>query len=320
MRDLKNKLTDGKNSKNTQSRRGKSFGYQVLGFGAGGSAGPVEVDYLVLAGGGAGGRQYGGGGGAGGYRTSFPCGTKIELDSGDNDVVVGAGGAESTNDCLPGPNGSDSSVGCITSAGGGGGGSQATGSSPTAGIGGSGGGGAYATCLGAGNTPSTSPVQGYPGGAGNGAPYYVSGGGGGASVAGTAALDTIPRQAGPGGNGLANSITASSVTRGGGGGGGGGGCAGQPYTGGAGGSGGGGTGKTETIEAGDAALGGGGGGSSGTPAVNGAAGGSGTVIVRIASADAPAGVSVSPGTNSLATDSPTGDKIATFTVTGVLTL
>ena len=38
MRDLKNKLTSGKNTKNIQSRKGKSFGYQVLGFGAGGSS------------------------------------------------------------------------------------------------------------------------------------------------------------------------------------------------------------------------------------------------------------------------------------------
>jgi hypothetical protein len=37
MRDLKNKLTSGKNTKNIKSRRGKSFGYQVLGFGAGGA-------------------------------------------------------------------------------------------------------------------------------------------------------------------------------------------------------------------------------------------------------------------------------------------
>jgi len=36
MRDLKNKLTSNKNTKNIQSRKGKSFGYQVLGFGAGG--------------------------------------------------------------------------------------------------------------------------------------------------------------------------------------------------------------------------------------------------------------------------------------------
>ena len=37
MRDLKNKLTSSKNTKNIQKRKGKSFGYQVLGFGAGGS-------------------------------------------------------------------------------------------------------------------------------------------------------------------------------------------------------------------------------------------------------------------------------------------
>ena len=36
MRDLKNKLTSGKNTKNTQGRKGKMFGYQVLGFGSGG--------------------------------------------------------------------------------------------------------------------------------------------------------------------------------------------------------------------------------------------------------------------------------------------
>ena len=37
MRDLKNNLTtSGKGSTNIQSRRGKSFGYQVLGFGSGG--------------------------------------------------------------------------------------------------------------------------------------------------------------------------------------------------------------------------------------------------------------------------------------------
>ena len=38
MRDLKNKLTSSKNTKNIQNRKGKSFGYQVLGFGAGGAA------------------------------------------------------------------------------------------------------------------------------------------------------------------------------------------------------------------------------------------------------------------------------------------
>ena len=105
MRDLKNKLTSSKNTKNTQSRRGKSFGYQVLGFGAGGAGesfitatgGTItcsgdcrihtftgdgtftvcgvadcsannEISYIVVAGGAGGGDDYGGGGGAGGFR------------------------------------------------------------------------------------------------------------------------------------------------------------------------------------------------------------------------------------------------------------
>ena len=106
MRDIKNKLTSSKNTKNIQTRKGKSFGYQVLGFGAGGGAdtfivatggtittvdtdykvhtftgnGTFEVTqagsgdnagvgYLIVAGGGAGGSgSVGGGGGGGGYR------------------------------------------------------------------------------------------------------------------------------------------------------------------------------------------------------------------------------------------------------------
>ena len=77
MRDLKNNLTSGKNTSNIQSRKGKSFGYQVLGFGAGGSLPDYDIDFLVVGGGGGGGkgvnasyREGGGGGGAGGYRTS----------------------------------------------------------------------------------------------------------------------------------------------------------------------------------------------------------------------------------------------------------
>jgi hypothetical protein len=42
----------------------------------------VDVDYLVVAGGGGGGNNgSSGGGGAGGYRTSFPGGTKLTLGS-----------------------------------------------------------------------------------------------------------------------------------------------------------------------------------------------------------------------------------------------
>lgn len=112
MRDLKNKLTSSKNTKNIQNRKGKSFGYQVLGFGAGGGGfagieatggtitedgdfkvhtftgpGTFEitnmgddantVDYMVVAGGASGGQgtantYTSGGGGAGGFRFSFP--------------------------------------------------------------------------------------------------------------------------------------------------------------------------------------------------------------------------------------------------------
>jgi len=107
MRDIKNKLTSGKNTKKIKNRRGKSFGYQVLGFGAGGGAafaplvatgGTVStvgdykvhkftspgtfqvteagspdamvVEYLIVAGGGGMGYGYGGAGGAGGYRAA----------------------------------------------------------------------------------------------------------------------------------------------------------------------------------------------------------------------------------------------------------
>ena len=109
MKDLKNKLTTGKNTKNKSSRpKIKGFGYQVLGFGSGGggpafieatggtittsgdfkihtftgngtfevtaggsSAGNDKVDYMVIAGGGGAGSSFGGGGGAGGYRESY---------------------------------------------------------------------------------------------------------------------------------------------------------------------------------------------------------------------------------------------------------
>ena len=111
MRDIKNKLISGKNTKNIKSRRGKMFGYQVLGFGSGGRkitpfiiatggtvttvntnfkvhtftgpgtfcvsnegtpAGSNLVDYLVVAGGGSGHGSYGtGGGGSGGGAGGF---------------------------------------------------------------------------------------------------------------------------------------------------------------------------------------------------------------------------------------------------------
>ena len=41
MRDLKNKLTSGKNTKNITRKKGKSFGYQILGFGGGAPKLPI---------------------------------------------------------------------------------------------------------------------------------------------------------------------------------------------------------------------------------------------------------------------------------------
>ena len=55
MRELKNKLASGKNTKNIQQRRGKSFGYQVLGFGAGEAAVLYSADMLIIGGGASGG-------------------------------------------------------------------------------------------------------------------------------------------------------------------------------------------------------------------------------------------------------------------------
>ena len=106
MRKIDTPLTvEGKGQKNKKTNKGKSFGYQVLGFGAGGASGEFiiasggtitecgsckihtftssgtftvcslsccsdnnAVGYMVVAGGGGSGRYHGGGGGAGGFR------------------------------------------------------------------------------------------------------------------------------------------------------------------------------------------------------------------------------------------------------------
>ena len=55
MRDLKNKLTSGKNTKNIKPRRGKNFGYHVLGFASAlRPILPYDISFLVLGGGGGG--------------------------------------------------------------------------------------------------------------------------------------------------------------------------------------------------------------------------------------------------------------------------
>ena len=254
--------------------------------------GPGNVDYLVLAGGGGGGSGIGGagGGGAGGHRTTFPS---PSCNAGDFPITatafpitVGGGGT------FPTP-GSNSIFSTITATGGGSGGGPC---GPAGQNGGSGGGGAGTGpggAAGTGNTPPVTPSQGNNGGTGTYSQpntgctsTQTGGGGGGANAAGANAPGPSPgpKTAGSGGNGVANSITGSPVTRGGGGGGGasdapGGANQGNRAGGGSGG-GGNGTDARNTGNAGSTNLGGGGGGN-GYPNPSGSlAGGSGIVIIR----------------------------------------
>ena len=235
-----------------------------------------SIDFLVIAGGGSGGSlSNAGGGGAGGYRTStqtIGIGTVIT-------VTVGDGGASTNN---AGSNsGSNSSISgsgltTITSTGGGGGGGGG-GAETNGKNGGSGGGAGNGGTGGSGNTPSTSPSQGNNGGNGNGnPPAFGAGGGGGAGAVGGLGTSTDP---GEGGNGLASSITGTSVTRAGGGGGG-------TDSGGAGGGGTGGGGPASNSTpgtAGTANTGSGGGGAE--TGQNSGAGGKGVVILSLPTAN-----------------------------------
>jgi hypothetical protein len=193
----------------------------------------VQVEYLAIGGGGAGG-CWGGGGGAGGYLTNYG-GSKIPLTSGlDYAVVVGEGGVKpftsfpQTTRVAVNPGEDSSIIGTgisVIADGGGGGGGMVYGSSTTefpAQNGGSGGGasairnatsGGSATA-GQGNDGGDSPAQSpnYPGGGGGGGAFLA--GGDGQSASGSPAY-----AAGNGGDGLASSITGTSITRAGGGGG-----------------------------------------------------------------------------------------------------
>jgi len=229
----------------------------------------IDVQYLVVAGGGSGGggNYFAGGGGAGGYRTATISGMALSTTF---TVTVGAGGAAATGEAI-GVSGSNSVFSTITSAGGGGGASY---DAETALAGGSGGGGAgeQPTAAGAGNTPSTSPVQGYDGGTGGGSNGGGAGGGGASEVGENGGAS----DGGDGGDGTANSISGGSVTYAGGGGGS------SAYgTPGSGGAGGGGAGSAGNATAGTVNTGGGGGGAErGGSAISGA-GGSGIIILKI---------------------------------------
>jgi len=265
----------------------------------------IIVDYLVVAGGGGGG-GVGGGGGAGGYRTSYGDASvsALTINQGVSyTVTVGGGGSanatvvNANNDGNIGGNGVDSVFSTITSAGGGGG----AGGGNAAGSGGSGGGTRSGT-PGSGNTPSTTPAQGFAGAA---AVSNFGGGGGGAAEAGNTDGDTH------GGDGKANSITGTSTYYAGGGAGGGGGAVGGLGGGAASGNnhgtpntGGGGGGGTWTNNASYATQGGGN-------------GGSGIVIIRYPNTNT---ITIGSGlTGNTVTDG--SDKITTFTAgTGTISL
>ena len=273
---------------------------------AGNASGSNTVDYMVVAGGGgafgANGANSGGGGGAGGFRETTGCGyTSSPLGSGVSSVpvsatsypiVVGGGGAGSTDNGTPSA-GSNSSGLSITSAGGGAGGPSQAGpgvGNPGGSGSGAGGGAPAARAAGSGNTPPVSPPQGSDGGARPSptGPDHQSGGGGGATAAGTAACASP--LSGVGGTGATTSIIASPTAYAGGGGGSGfspqfpnaPGLVGNGSSCGTGGSGsvtpgGSGTGESGTTNRG----GGGGAASSNSGACNqGGAGGSGVVVIR----------------------------------------
>tara|TARA_R100000655_G_scaffold26313_5_gene54219 strand:- start:13704 stop:14852 length:1149 start_codon:yes stop_codon:yes gene_type:complete len=172
----------------------------------------VTVDFLIVAGGGGSAGAEGhqgstGGGGAGGLVE----GTSQSLSAGNYTVVVGAGGAKSTNVSVGASDGGDSSFNGFTATGGAGGGDYEGGIRN----GGSGAGGSEDGESGGGTTQDTysgtTNVTGYGNVGGNGGSYPSggSGSGGGAGGAGaTANGGTVT-----GGAGRANNFrTGSNVT------------------------------------------------------------------------------------------------------------
>lgn len=290
------------------------FVVSLIGNPAGGGS---TADYLIVAGGGGGGTQGGGGGGAGGMRFSAStycapapsnprAATAMTLTATTYPVTVGGGGSGASGTpggaAGPGATGSNSSFNSITSAGGGGGGKSVytCGSPNCAPSGGSGGGRGKNSNGpgGAGNTPPTSPSQGFPGGATLSTPAggTGAGAGGGAGAAGGCGSGpaTGPGQEqynGDGGVGLQIGISGSCTYYAGGGGGGSDvypqpSYPATPVFHGVGGTGGGGSGawmggnQSDNGVSGTTNTGGGGGGAELTGDNTGGAGGSGVVIIR----------------------------------------
>jgi hypothetical protein len=224
----------------------------------------VPVEYLIVAGGGGGGLSNssplgGGGGGAGGLVTG-----SIWAPTGNQTVVVGAGGAAATAGGSAGVNGSNSTFSTFSAVGGGGGGGQFG----TPGVGGSGG-GRGARTISLESAVAGTPGQGNAGGARNFLGVSGGAGGGGAGAAGES-INASQLNGHAGGAGLQSSLSGVLTYYAGGGGGG------RQSGGvqGAGGPGGGGSGGAD----GQANTGGGGGGANVIETAG--TGGSGVVIVR----------------------------------------
>jgi hypothetical protein len=259
------------------------------------------IEFLVIAGGGGGSLRASGvaagGGGAGGYRTNVAgelsggnsaAELPVPLIAGTYPIIVGAGGAKVTSDNSAGGIGNISMFLGVLCIGGGAGRTFASGNM----AGGSGGGGWQ------GGTAGGSPTQfqGFKGGDGSGSTNSGGGGGG----AGQAGVNSTNVWIGAnGGNGLASSITGSSVTRAGGGGGGS-----AQFSGTSGGTGGGGGGSVDGGTAGNGTVNTGSGGGGGEQSGGGSgSGGSGVVIFTV-----PTGTGVSFSGGVTQTNSTVGSK------------
>jgi hypothetical protein len=261
-----------------------------------------NADFLVVAGGGGGAAyHYAGGGGAGGYRSSYNSESSGGGASAETSLIfepsivytitVGAGGAGGLGDGAGSATGSTSSISgsnitTISTVGGGYGGHGNT-NNGNGGDGGSGGGGVSTSedTLGGSGTAN----QGYDGAIGQlGGAEGSPGGGGGAGQVGQTGIPSpgnYNTTGGSGGNGLASTITGSSIYRAGGGG-----AGSYEGTKGSGGLGGGGAGARDLggtqAQSGTANTGGGGGGAchQRNSTINGGSGGSGVVILRMPTA------------------------------------
>jgi hypothetical protein len=259
---------------------------------AGNSGGSNSVDYLVVAAGGGGGKWASGGGAAGGFRESVPSpaawtasplanpGGALPVSVQGYPITVGAGGNAGTGPgSQNGGNGNPSIFSTITSTGGGYGGGYNVAGNP----GGSGGGGGHPSKAGGtGNSPPTSPSQGFSGGTGNTGGPGAGAGGGGATEAGVNGISCGPFGAGRGGAGATTSIIGSPTAYADGGGGGSDNAnVANGGPGGTGGNGGAANCSPRAATAGTTNRGGGGGGVGGcaTPSPAGA-GGSGVVVIR----------------------------------------